>query len=197
MRTTHRDPLLVLLAAILVAAAVQTTGVRGRTYLADRSVVRVSGSQAAFAAWRASGVKGRLLVYFRRHPDLDRQRSYEVLDARAGEGELPVRDSDLVSGLIAMGIVRAVYHVVPDGDWSAVEAAMRARDDVIRSGRTFRVRVDGAPIFVLRSADLPQLEEKALVYVDAGIQSSYDLEAVGRWTRDPALSDSVLIGAGG
>lgn len=197
MRGPYRHAIAALLVVLGTMGMLQTCAQSGRRYGPSRQVVKVSGPAEAYRVWRGSGVKGRVLVYFRRSPDVRHIDAHGVMDDLSGREDMRLGEERLVSSLLAAGVVRSVYHVVPDDAWGTVEATLSASPAAVRVGETFRVRVDGAPVIVTRSSDLPAQREKVVVYVDEVDAPRYDQRVLGRYARDPSLSDFVVVGGRG
>ncbi len=146
------DALLVLACAGVVLAAWQT-GRSARKFLSEPSGVRCTVPEDALAAWRRSGVHGRVLMHFARSIAMSPQPG-------------PPSPNDYLARALDEGIIRRVYHVIPDDAWPEVRATLAARPGVARDGERFTLQKAGAPIVVGPRSALPRLDEPALVTIE-------------------------------
>jgi hypothetical protein len=171
-----------LLSALLAAAGVaQHLGNSGRRMLPTLEVERVRAPEEALAAWRRHGVRGRVLVHFARHVAMSAERG-------------PASPQTYLLRALEEGVIRRVYHVIPDDAWPEVDAVLASRDGVERgTGGSFRLQKAGAPIVVISRSGLPPLPEPALVTVEADRWSPDALASiVARLRQGSPKSDLVL-----
>lgn len=184
---------------VVLAVSAHAVGLGGRRYVTPSRRVAVSEPARAFEAFRDSGARGRVLVLFDHHTDIvPRIYLYAFTDSLEGSGTLPpITGGNIASGLIYAGVVREVYFVPPDEEWSGVVELVKSRFDAEKAGGGYRIRFEGAPVWVLREKDLPRFRERVVVY-DADSQT--DAEAARRIDAlsGPASPDLVVrLSAGG
>jgi|GEM_PF-3206084 len=122
----------------------------------------VAGSSAdIFRFWKSIGVKGRVAVVF------TRRLNGEVAGK---EAESPAK---YVEDALQQGMVRTVYHVVPDAAWSEVSEKISRMPGVrpIESG--FAILFGAGRVHVFPLSQFMPIQEKALVVV-----------APAEWTTD-------------
>ncbi|MBI5640747.1 MAG: hypothetical protein HZA17_10000 [Nitrospirae bacterium] len=68
---------------------------------------------------------------------------------------------------IEKGIIRRIFHLIPDFVWQEVESKLSADERVSASGGVFRFNTaEGVPVLVMRIKDLERIEEKVLINVN-------------------------------
>jgi hypothetical protein len=164
---------------LAVVAAAAATGAAGRRTLAVPIVRRCESAEQLLPAWRSAGVHGRVLVHFARD---------NGMSPDAG----PLSPANQLYRAVQEGVIRRIYHVIPDHAWAEVEATLRGRD-VAYAGGAFRLDVAGAPLLVLDRTRLPALREPALVTIDTDAWSQVALSSIrGRIRSGDLESDLVL-----
>lgn len=150
----------------MLAVSANAVGMGGRRYVTPSRRLEFSDPSSAFEAMYDSGARGRVLVLFDHRADLiERTYLYAFMDSLDGTGTRPpITHGDTVSGLIYTGVVREVWFVPPDEDWSRVVKVVRTHADVKRFGTGYSIRFAGAPLFVVKEKDLPRFDERVLVY---------------------------------
>jgi len=177
-RARALDLILIACFAGMLALA-ERTGRSGRVVLARERIVRCDSPKDALIEWRRAGVRGRILVHLARH-----------ISADPAPG--PLSDENYLYQAIRENIVRRIYHVIPEADWPEVESHLHANPAAELSGGTFRVQIEGAPVIVLRLADLPDPGEPVLVDLDSDRFTTEQLTQVaGRLARATPRSDLV------
>ncbi|HEY6872952.1 MAG TPA: hypothetical protein VI298_09530 [Geobacteraceae bacterium] len=93
------------------------------------------------------------------------------------------------------GVVRTIYHIVPDGAWSEVSRVLSGYKMVTSSGETFRmVIVEGVPVVIMRMKDIPRLKEKVLVNINGDYWSDREMaEIIGLFHRNAVEADLVTV----
>lgn len=139
-------------AATLVAVAVY--GPAQRRYLSGgQRVTRVDLPQQALDVWRESGVKGRILFHFARRNN--------ARDDVAG-----ITTENYIYHAMQENRIRRLYHIIPDGSWPEVAAALSSRPQASRIGDGFRLVIEGMPVHVLRLRDVTPAVESVLVNIE-------------------------------
>ncbi len=172
--------ILVAFAATLVAVSLYGPAQR-RCLTGERRVVRVAAPQQALDVWRESGVKGRILVHFAR-----RNNAKDDVQGVTGENYIyrAMRDN----------MIRALYHVIPDGSWPEVAAILARRPQATREGEGYRLVLEGMPVHVMRLRDVTPLPERVLVNIEGEWWGPRDLAAIdGLLDRGILRADLVTI----
>lgn len=179
------------LAVLLVAA--NQLGVSSRRFAPRQKVHEVTSAQAAYAALRDDGVKGRILVVLDdRAGIVPRTWMATFFDSLADPSvPAPVMSHNLTSDLIYAGIVREVYFVPPASAWQHEFERMSNRPDSLPEANGVRARFYGAPVHVTQTADLPVFSEKVLVYIDSAVGDRYDKPFLASLT-DARVADVVV-----
>jgi hypothetical protein len=165
-----------MLLAVVVAAAAM--GAAGRSHAAP-AVRRCDSPSQILPRWRAAGVRGRVLVHFARDNGMS-----------ADPG--PLSPENQIYRALQEGIIRRVYHVIPDQAWSEVEATLRGRGVEYARG-AFVLDVAGAPLRVLERTHLPALGEPALVTIDADAWSNEALASIAERLRGGGVESDLLL----
>ena len=129
----------------------------------------IENHDEAFAIWRDSGVRGRILVHIDAHHDMWWLRDRARMDI-----------ADFICPALQDGLVREVYWVVPDRSWQGA----RNRRHVLRMAREIlkgypgetglrvvarnriSAKVNGKPLEICALDSLPLLREKVLLDID-------------------------------
>lgn len=182
-RRLRRSDALLALACLGVVAAAWQTGRSARRVLAEPAVVRCAVPEDALAVWRRSEVHGRVLLHFARSI---------AMAVEPG----PPAPGNYLARAIDEGLVRRVYHVIPDEAWAEVRTTLAARPGVVRDGEGFELQKAGAPIIVVPRAALPRVDEPALVTIEGERWSPRALEEIAAALRGPIRHDLVTWYAG-
>lgn len=158
------------LACAGVVLAAWHTGRSARRVLDEPSVVRCLVPEDALGAWRRAEVRGRILVHF--------ARSIAMVDEPG-----PPSPHNYLARALGEGIIRRVYHVIPEEAWPEVRATLAARPEVVRDGERFTLQNAGAPIVVVPRTALPRLDEPALVTIEGE-----------RWSPEALAEIATLLG---
>jgi hypothetical protein len=127
-------------------------------------------------------VHGRILVLFARD------------NGMSPDGG-PLSPENHVHRALQEGLVRRVYHVIPDDAWGEVEETLRRRG-VERDAGAFRLEQAGAPVHVLARRDLAALAEPVLVELEADRWSPAALDSIAARLRDGTLESELVVWSG-
>jgi hypothetical protein len=141
-------------AAALLAA--QWYGPSRRVLLSPTRVVEASAPEDIARAWDAAGVRGRIAVQFARR-----------LNAVA-PGVDPAQSRYLEEAL-RRGVVRRVFHVVPDGAWPEVAANIGRMHGQRPTSLGFALFFDAGRVDVLPLSRFVSVAETALVVVEPSV----------------------------
>lgn len=176
-------------ALVAVAAGATALGAAGRVFVRP-VVIEASSPAQAYAAWKAAGIRGRILVHLDRRLVTDAvplSHGIEDLDPRVDDGNF------VVAGILS-GRVREIFHVVPDAAWDDVRAnlARRARTSalVVADGPRFRTAIRSVPVTITRLRDLPPLRERVLVDLNTALWppaalAGLEADVTVTYRRDP------------
>lgn len=143
----------------------------------------------ALAAWRQSGLRGRVLVHVDAHPDLN----------AIAPGDA-VTIANFVSAAVREGMIREIFWVIPDASWSHGESRAAVIGQVRRLMRKHgppftkleadacrvRARLAGTPLTVSTLANLPAIGEAVLLDVDTDFLLIPEIRGRG-WDAHSAL----------
>ncbi len=168
-------------AATLVAVAVY--GPAQRHYLHGQRVTRVDLPQQALDVWRENGVKGRILFHFARRNN--------ARDDVAG-----ITAENYIYHAMRENRIRRLYHIIPDGSWPEVAAALNSRPQVSRIGNGFRLVIEGMPVHVLRLRDVTPPGENVLVNIEGEWWGARDFAAIDDLLRRGVLASDLVTVSG-
>jgi hypothetical protein len=149
--------------AITVIAA-DRHGHENRIYASGSNTYVVDSPQKAYKIWKEKKVRGRILILFDTYPHNMGFYSYKMLPQ--------LNQANLVEFSIFENIIRRIYFVVPEMEWSVFRNQKYVRP--IREATTitkglFLYNQSGIPIIAVTPSSLPQIEEKVLVYINTGV----------------------------
>jgi hypothetical protein len=156
--------LAILLAFALLAAGASWHGQRGRRFAAADVQRVVDSPEQALLLWREARVRGRILLLFSAYPHFS--TTYEAWTRGAA-----LTDSNWIDLGIFENVLRRIYWVVPDDQWTAFrkqQAMYSAIHPVpFLPGPASLYTASGVPLQAVTPSSLPALREPVLVYVDA------------------------------
>jgi hypothetical protein len=162
----------ILSVAAAAFLASQCYGTSRRVLVSPARVVEASAPEDIARAWDSAGVRGRVAVQFARR-----------LNAVA-PGADPAQSTYLEEAL-RRGVVRRVFHVVPDGAWAEVSANISRMHGQRQTALGFALFFDAGRVDVLPLSRFARVDEPALVVVEPAV-----------WTHDE-LADIVQHVRGG
>ena len=174
---------------IAVVIVLSALSAHGRSYVPDTAgpggkllVMYAPEPHQALELWRAQGVKGRVAVMFGR--------------LGANQSAVEPDDSTYLYHAIREGIVREVFHVIPDARWELVAGKLGSDEQFRAEGRGFRGTVNGTPLLITRFSDLPRLSEPVLAVLQGGTWSPEELAPVEAAIRSSALASDMVVVTG-
>ncbi len=188
-------PIAALLATLLLIVAFDFTGRSSRTFEPGLSTYDVATPAEATGVWRSLGLHGRTLVNIDHHLAIDPENASlnAVIEALDAEAEiLPADETNIIGVALSSGVARRVVHIVTDASWPVASERLEAVPEVTREGQGYRLVKDGAPIVVTRLRDLPDLGERAIVYVNSDVVPDHDPQLLEALVGDPATADVVI-----
>lgn len=156
------------LAIVVLSAAVLVTlnshGIRKRIYASATTTHLIDAPQKAYFIWKEKEVKGRTLILFDSYPHNMGYYSYN--------GEPRLLPTNLVEYSIFQNIIRRIYLVVPENEWSDFRhkpfiRPIREATDVIKG--LYLYNQSGIPLIALTPSSLPLIKEKTLVYINSRV----------------------------
>lgn len=163
------------LGAVVAWAALY--GPSQRSFVVPGKSETVTSARELDRIWQNSGVRGRIAVIFSRR----------LQPHKLAQDSFP--EYDYLETALRRGVVRAVYHVVPDRDWSQVVSDYLAMEMIVSLKPTdegFVVLHDGGRINVLPLGKyLPTNTEQTLVVLDRV-----------SWSRDEHSRINAMISSG-
>lgn len=173
---------------ILFAAAVITSdkhGRSGRKYAQDNTSHKIQHPEEAFFIWQNKNVHGRTLILFDSYPHNMGYYSYN--------GKPGLTQTNLIEYSIFQNIIRRIYFIVPESDWDEFRKQkfirpIREATEIAKG--LYLYNQSGIPIIATPPSSLPELEEKALVYINDRIFASD--QALALLARKKISSDIVV-----
>ena len=129
--------------------------------------------------WETEAVRGRIAVLFTR-----RLNAEETADS----------DADVKYVYLAMnhGIIRTVYHIVPDGAWPEVMDNL-SRWPIVRPVPGGLVAVlENGRVYVLPLSNLKPIDEKALVVIEPGVWKRAELAHIADLVKGGSVTTDLL-----
>jgi hypothetical protein len=178
------------LAAVLaffagVVGLVSVYGPSRRTAFSPPRVVAVASTGELYELCKASGVKGRRAVVFARH----------LVPAENPHGDSPeVRP---ITDLMHQGMVREVFHVLPDGAWAEVERNLPQVSPYRPRPPGFAAPVDEGRVNVDRLSRFWPAPERAIVVVDPAAWSPTEARSIMGMVQSGQMPTDLLVVLGG
>lgn len=184
-----------LLLACCIMIVLSMHGSSGRFYVIPPRIEIIPDPPMAFLAWKKWGVKGRILLLFDRHLNMEApERQDQEISVDGIPLDSYLRKDNYVYLAIRNSIVRKVYHVIPDAAWPEVENVLAGNRYVSRSGGMFTMTVMQTPIFIMRLRDVPLIREPALLVINVNYWNEGDLRRIIARMKDRAFrSDFITL----
>lgn len=154
-------------------------GPHKRSFIPKAQVNQITSATELGAVWEASGAKGRVAVLFTRH--LNSENSLQDTEG-VKYAELAMRH----------GIVRTIYHIVPDSAWPVVSANLAPSKSARTAPEGYVLIFPEGRVHVLPLSKYKALKEPALVVVEPGVWSKAEMDAVTNLIRSGALKTDLL-----
>lgn len=151
-----------------------------RTYAVPAGVEPAFSAADISQQWEAAGVKGRVAVLFTRHLN-----SEESLKDTEG-----FKFAELA---MSHGIVRTIFHVVPDNAWPVVTKNLSVRDNARTTSSGFALIVPEGRINVLPLSRFKPFGEKSLIVVEPGVWNREELAHITRLIESRDLCTDLLV----
>jgi hypothetical protein len=180
--------LAIVVAFALLAAGAAWRGQRGRVFAKEDVVRTVDSPEQAFLLWKAAGLRGRTLLLFGSYPHF--HTTYEAYARGALLG-----DSNWIEHGIFENVLRRIYWIVPDADWTALRKRQAMYSPIqpvpFIPGPTSLYTGSGVPLQAVTPSTLPPLGEPVLVFVDG---DRFDPgEVAGLLARRSIRSDLLVV----
>lgn len=146
---------------ILVLFMAAKKGKNSRIALSAPISFTIDTPEQAFAIWQQKGVKGRTLVLFDAYPHMKGFAEYV--------GPPQLNQWNLIEFSIFSNIIRRIYLVIPDSEWSDFlkRVAIRPLSDVASFEKKVTLTTrSGIPMIAVTSASLTSQSETVLVYIN-------------------------------
>jgi hypothetical protein len=177
----------------LILCTTSLIGQTSRRFARERIVSNIERGGDAFIFWNNLDLHGRVLIFFDRHLNAGKIPETEVERILLSANPRDVNENNFIYLSLRAGILRKIYHVIPESSWPEVSAALSSYSIVATSGNQFRFTVDGTPIIVTRTKDLPLLREKVLVYFNLDYVDAYGRKSLSEYVDDRQRADVVLL----
>ncbi len=158
-----------------------STALSQRRMVHPPQVHLLSRPQDAYDVWIEKNVHGRTLLLFDR-----------FLNAEARG--LPAGPDNYVYLAIEHGLVRKVYHIIPDRMWAEVSAALAKNAWAVPTGSGYRMAAaEGVPVRIVPLSLFEPGDETYLVNLNGGLWSGEEVRAIagmlaGKRTRFDVLT---------
>jgi hypothetical protein len=183
-----------LVALALVLALMQAVGLGTRRFVATQKVHVARTAAEGYAALRADGVRGRIVVLIdERSRVVPRTWMATFMESLSDSTTAPpVMLHNSISALAYSGIARAVYFVPPGGQfWTRELQRFVTRPDALTVGSGALLQFNTVPVILTKPDDLPIFSEKIVVWLFEPVAPGYTSEYLSHVT-DPAIADVVV-----
>lgn len=166
-----REVLFIVMGFIFVALSLSLYGSVHVIVRPFPQITAVEEPLGALYVWNEGKVRGRVLVLFDRHLHAEAEASPLA--------EPPVAGHNFVYHAVQLGIVKKIYHVIPDRSWHEVEQNLFHMAGTAFSHDRFRLNItEGVPVTVLRIKDVPHIREKVLMSIQGDHWSEEELDTI-------------------
>jgi len=160
-------------------------GPSNRIFVVPAQQLTVNTARELEQLWRSTAIHGRIAVIFAR-------------DVKQNSRDNGFPEIDFLDAPLRQGIVRRVYYVVPDRDWSqTVEENMFGRERIVPLKTTdsgFIVLHDGGRIhYVPLSKYIPEGNEKAVIVIDPAAWAPHETLRIKTLLNSSLLPTDLLI----
>ena len=150
---------LVLFAGSIIAVSMH--GQANRIYASSKTTHQVDSPQKAYYIWKDKKVRGRTLILFDNYPHSIGYYAYKCLPE--------LNKTNLIEFSVFQNIIRRIYLVVPEMEWSEFRNQKFVRQIREASELTKGVYLynqSGIFFIAVTPSSLPQIKEEALVYIN-------------------------------
>lgn len=150
-----------------------------RSYVSTPKIEAVGSSGQLAKALGASGVKGRVAIYFTRYLNaIETKESKEPLVTELAMDQ---------------GIIRKVFHVIPENAWTGVQTALLTRYDMRQTPEGFIGVFNSGRVYITRLSMLPPIKEKAILIVEPKVWTQEELIHIGEIIKSSYISSDLMI----
>ncbi|MBF0327647.1 MAG: hypothetical protein HQL10_00645 [Nitrospirae bacterium] len=150
-----------------------------RTFVSPGKVELLTSPIDIYEFWHSTKVRGRVAVLFTRH-----------LDSEIGLSEEPGEKYTELA--MRHGIVRKIYHVVPDSVWPVVSDNLYRRKFARITSYGFVMALANGRIHVLPLSRFNPEDEKSLIVVEPSVWSSDELAKIVKLIKSGNLRTDII-----
>ncbi len=172
--------ILVFFLATVVSLSVYSSS---RRIYAPPQQINIDKPYKAYDVWEQLGVKGRVVLLFDRHLNVDQEGS-------------SVAESNYMHWAIAKNAVRAVYHVIPDNAWEEVKHNIQNIQVRDFSNGIYRSTIEGAPLYILRISDIPRLRDKVMMNINTDLYTEHEINEIKELLRSGKITADIITESG-
>lgn len=178
----------ILILFMVVMFAADNHGKSNRKYAPERAIHKINTPEETYAIWQEQKVRGRTLILFDSYPHNMGYYSYN--------GEPRLLRSNLIEYSIFQNIIRRIYFIVPEMEWSEFRSKkfirpIREATDVAKG--LYLYSQSGIPIIAVPPSSLPFLEEKVLVLINSRI---FDASQTLNLLSEKKISSDIIVSYG-
>ncbi len=164
--------------SVTVLAGAFSYGPSRRIFVSPGMVTRAAEPPEILQRWEAAGIRGRIAVVFTRR-------------LNAVEPQPDGSETKYLQTAMHRGLVRKVFHVVPDSAWGEVSCNLAGSR---RTSSGFLLLHDEGRVHVMPLSRFERLEEPALVVIDPSNWTPADLQGIRAMLAERrVVSDYVTI----
>lgn len=154
-------------------------GPQKRSYVSASRIESVAMTADIGNLWKTAGVHGRVAVLFTRH-------------LNAEVSPLDTVNSKFADLAMQHGIVRTIYHVLPDDVWQAVSGNLAQRLNVRAASSGFVMIKPEGRVYIQPLSQYKPTDEKKLVVVEPGVWSGTDRARIAELINSGSVRTDLI-----
>lgn len=127
-----------------------------RVFHSPAAVAEVSTSKDIYELWAQTGIKGRTAIMLTRH-----------LNAEHQPKDSP--EEQCVRQAMQRGMIRKVFHIVPDNAWQEISATLMKRQATRKESDRFVLLFEEGRVTVMPLSKLAAISETSIIVLEPGI----------------------------
>ncbi len=154
-----------------------------RVYATTPQQLSIDKPYKAYETWEKLGIKGRVILLFDRHLNVDEEGN-------------SVTETNYMHRAILNNMIRSVYHVIPENAWEEVKRNIQNIQVRDFSNGVYRSTIEGAPLYILRIKDIPHLKEKVIVNINTDLYTEDEINGMKKLLRYRNIQADIITLSG-
>lgn len=177
--------ILICIFSLLIFSLSFVYGPLRRVFVAPARIIQVETGPEIYRLWESSRVKGRVVVLFSRHLNVE----------LAGNESSGIKCTEMA---LQHGIIRKVYHVVPDHVWPEVAKNLSTRPVFNKVEEGYVGFLEEGRAYVMPLSRFTQIQENVLLVLEPAVWGTEELQQIKRLiTEKKVTTDLFAIIRGG